>query len=75
LPAAERREAIKEGSMTKQTISIATRTSDGAITVKFNGRSVVTITKSGKKARITGKNMKPIPPNVHRGVNKFQFDL
>ena len=59
----------------KQTLTIATRASDGTIGIKVNGRAVVTITKSGKKARIVGRNLKPIPAGTHRGVNRFQFDL
>ena len=52
-----------------------TRKSDGAINVKINGRSVVTITKSGKKARIVGRNLKEIPRGTHRGLNRYQFDF
>ena len=45
--------------MKKQTITITTRASDGAMGIKINGRSVVTITKSAKKASIVGRNLKP----------------
>ena len=58
----------------KQVLTITTRTSDGAIGIRFNGRHVVTITKSGRRARIAGKNLRNIPRGMHRGVNKFQFD-
>lgn len=58
-----------------QHITIQTRRSDGAIGIKIDGRSVVTIARSGKKARIRGKNLKPIPAGTHRGGNKYQFDL
>ena len=61
--------------MKKQTITITTRASDGAVGIKINGRSVVTITKSGNKARIVGRNLKPIPRGTHRGANRYQFDL
>jgi hypothetical protein len=61
--------------MTNQTLTITTRKSDGAIGVKINGRSVVTITKSGKRARIVGRNLKDIPRGTHRGANRYQFDL
>ena len=56
-------------------ITIRTRESDGAMTIKVNGKSVVTITRSGKKARIPGKNLTQIPRGTHRGSNKFQFDV
>jgi hypothetical protein len=49
--------------------------SDGAIGIKINGKSVVTITKSGKKARIIGKNLGAIPRGTHRGANRYQFDI
>jgi hypothetical protein len=59
----------------KQALTITTRASDGAIGIRFNGRHVVTITKSGRKARIAGKNLHNIRRGTHRGVNRFQFDL
>jgi len=61
--------------MTNQTITIKTRKSDGAIGIKINGKSVVTITKSGKKARIVGRKLAPIPSGTHRGANRYQFDI
>ena len=61
--------------MKHQTLAITTRTSDGTIGIKVNGRSVVTITKSGKKARIVGRNLKDIPRGTQRCRNRYQFDL
>jgi hypothetical protein len=61
--------------MKKQALMITTRTSDGTIGIRIDGRPVVTITKSGRKARIVGKNLKEIPPGTHRGGNHWQFDL
>jgi hypothetical protein len=67
--------ARRDMSMTHQTLTITTRKSDGAIGVQINGRSVVTVTKSGKKAIIVGRNLKDIQRGTSRGANRHQFDL
>lgn len=56
-------------------LTISTRTSDGTISIKIGKRPVVTIVKSGRKARVVGRNWEEIPKGTHRGGNRYQFDL
>lgn len=55
-------------------ITISTRKKDGVITVSANDKPVVTITRSGRQARIANQP-RPIPVGTHRGRNRFQFTI
>jgi hypothetical protein len=53
------------GQTKKQALPITTRTSDNTIGIRFNNVPVVTITKSGRKARIVGTNLAEVPERTH----------